>query len=412
MTLHFPPGGGGGVHRPLKFATHLPALGFETHVLAPDLPGAVPADAELELPTQAWIHRVRYVGPRAGRADERLAASEGLARVGTQAALFGKRLLVPDENVGWSTFATPVAIRLAKREGIDVVITTSPPPSLHLLGAAVKSATGAAWVADLRDPLTSNPQRRGYESRLAQLKERSVGGVGRLVASRADAIVAASDAIAEEARALNPKGKVTTIANGCDFDDFAGLEHRPSDRLRLTHTGNFHGKRDPKPFFRALAESGLEDVVVRFAGDVRAADREYAEALGLGDRIELLGYVSRRRSLELQRDSEALLLLIPDAGGRGKAVLTGKIFEYLAAERPILAVVPPDGAAADLLRETGAGTVVAPDDVDAIRAALVELHARWKQGQLEGTPLSPEWRDRLSRAKRVEELADVLKSLA
>ena len=110
-----------------------------------------------------------------------------------------------------------------------------------------------------------------------------------------------------------------TIANGCDFDDFAGLEHHASDRLRITHTGEFQGKRDPKPFLRALAESGLEDVVVRFAGDFRAADREYAESLGLGDRIELLGYVSRRRSLELQRDSEALLLLIPESGGRGRA---------------------------------------------------------------------------------------------
>jgi glycosyltransferase involved in cell wall biosynthesis len=412
VTLHFPPGGGGGVHRPLKFATHLPALGFETHVLAPDVPGAVPADSELELPTQAWIHRVRYVGPRAGRAEERLAGTEGLARVGTQAALFGRRLLVPDENLPWSTLATPFAIALARREKIDVVITTSPPPSLHLLGAAVKRASGARWVADLRDPLTSHPHRRGYESRLAQVKEKTVGGIGRLVASQADAVIAASDAIAEEARGLRPKGPVVTIANGSDFDDFAGLEHHPSDRLRLTHTGNFHGKRDPKPFFRALAESGLEDIVVRFAGDVRAGDREYAEALGLGDRIELLGYVSRRRSLELQRDTEALLLLIPDAGGRGKGVLTGKIFEYLAAERPVLAVVPPDGAAADLLRDTGAGTIVPPDDVEAIRAALVELHRRWKDGALDGTPLSAEWRDKLSRGKRVEELADLLRTLA
>jgi glycosyltransferase involved in cell wall biosynthesis len=411
VTLHFPPGGGGGVHRPLKFATHLPALGFETHVLAPDMPGAR-ENEELELPTQAWIHRVRYVGPRAGRAEERLAETSGLTRVGTQASLLGRRLLVPDENLPWSTIATPVAIRIARREGIDVVLTTSPPPSLHLLGAAVRRASGAAWVADLRDPLTSHPHRRGYESRLAELKEKTVGGVGKIVASQADAIVAASDAIAEEARALKPKGKVVTIANGSDFDDFAGLEHHPSPKLRITHTGNFHGKRDPKPFFRALAESGLEDVVVRFAGDVRAADREYAEALGLGDRIELLGYVSRRRSLELQRDSEALLLLIPDSGGRGKGVLTGKIFEYLAAERPILAVVPPDGAAADLLRETGAGTVVVPDDVDAIRAALGDFFRRWRDGSLDGTPLSPEWRERLSRAKRVEELADVLRTVA
>jgi glycosyltransferase involved in cell wall biosynthesis len=399
------------VQRPLKFATHLPALGIETHVLAPDVPSSLP-DAELELPTQAWIHRVRYVGPSAGRPSEKLVAKEGFARIGTRAALIGRRLLVPDENVPWSTFALPVAVRLVRREKIDVVLTTSPPPSLHLLGAAVKRTTGAAWVADLRDPLTSHPHRRGYESQLARLKEKSVGGVGRLVASQADAIVAASDAIAEEARALDPKGKVVTIANGCDFDDFAGLEHHANDRLRITHTGHFHGKRDPKPFLRALAESGLEDVVARFAGDFRAADRDYAESLGLGDRIELLGDVSRRRSLELQRDSEALLLLIPDSGGRGKGVLTGKIFEYLAAERTIIAAVPPDGAAAQLVRDTNAGVVVSSDDVEGLREALVDLHRRWREGSLDGTPLSAEWRQRLARGARVEELADVLRSVA
>jgi glycosyltransferase involved in cell wall biosynthesis len=411
VTRHFPPGGGGGVQRPLKFATHLPALGIETHVLAPDVPGSLPSD-ELELPTQAWIHRVRYVGPRAGRPAERLLAKQGIARVGTQAALLGRRLLVPDENVPWSTFALPIAIRLVRREKIDVVLTTSPPPSLHLLGAAVKRATSAAWVADLRDPLTSHPHRRGYESKLARLKEKSVGGVARLVASQADAIVAASDAIAGEARALEPRGKVVTIANGCDFDDFAGLAHHQSDRLRITHTGHFHGKRDPKPFLQALAESGLDDVVVRFAGDFRAADREYAESLGLGDRVELLGDVSRRRSLELQRDSEALLLLVPESGGRGRDVLTGKIYEYLAAERPILAVVPPDGAAARLVQDTGAGVVVPPDDIGAIREALLELHRRWRERSLDDTPLSAEWRRRLARGARVEELADVLRSVA
>jgi glycosyltransferase involved in cell wall biosynthesis len=398
------------VQRPLKFASHLPALGIETHVLAPDVPGA--EDAELELPTQAWIHRVRYVGPRSGRPSEQLVAKQGLSRVGTQAALLGRRLLVPDENVPWSTIATPFAIRLVRREGIDVVLTTSPPPSLHLLGATVKRTTGAAWVADLRDPLTSHPHRRGYESRLARVKESTVGGVGRLVASQADAIVAASEPIAEEMRALEPKGKVVTIANGCDFDDFASLEHHTSDRLRITHAGHFHGKRDPRPFLRALAESGLDDVVVRCAGDFRVADREYAEALGLGDRVELLGEVSRRRSLELQRDSDVLLLLIPESGGRGKDVLTGKIYEYLAAERPILAAVPPDGAAAQLVREAGAGVVVPSDDVEGLRDALLDLHRQWQEGRLDGTPLSPEWRARLSRGSRVEELADVLRSVA
>ncbi len=411
VTLYFPPAGGGGVQRPLKFASHLPAHGIETHVLAPAEPELAYRDGELALPTQAWVHRVRYVGPKGERPADRLHGKEGLARVATQTALLGRRLLVPDEQVPWSTLAVPAALRIARREGIDVVLTTSPPGSIHLVGAAVKQATGARWVADLRDSLVAHPHRRGQESRLVRMKELTAGGVARLVAARADAIVAAADAIAEEARALEPRGRVVTIANGCDFDDFAGLEHHASDRLRITHAGSFYGKRDPRPFLRALAESGLEDVVVRFAGDFRAADREVAESRGRGDRIELLGTVSRRRSLELQRDSEALLLLIPEAGGRGRGVLSGKVFEYLAAERPILAAVPPDGAAARLLRETGAGVVAPPDDVEALREALLDLHARWREGRLEAAPLAPEWRDRLSRGRRVQELADLLGSL-
>jgi glycosyltransferase involved in cell wall biosynthesis len=122
--------------------------------------------------------------------------------------------------------------------------------------------------------------------------------------------------------------------------------------------------------------------------------------------------VPRRESLRLQRDSDALLLLIPEAGGRGRGVLSGKVFEYLAAERPILAAVPPDGAAAELIEETGAGVVAPPDDVEALRSALVRLHVSWRAGELDGTPLSEDDRERLGRAARVEELADLLHGMA
>jgi len=409
VSLYFPPAGGGGVQRTLKTATHLPALGIETHVLAPDDPKWVHRDDELEPPTQAWVHRARYIGPRGRRPAHELHGRAGLDRVAMQARLFGRRLLVPDENVPWNLTAIPAAIRIARQEGIDVVLTTSPPSSVHFVGAAVKRATGARWVADLRDSLVANPHRR-TENRLARIKEQGEHRVAALVGRYADAIVAASDAIAGEARALEPKGQVVTIANGADFDDFEGLEYRPATRFRITHTGSFFGKRDPRPFLTAFAEANL-DAVARFVGDFRPSDREWAEALGLGDRLELVPYVARRRSLELQRDSEALLLLIPEAGGRGRGVLSGKVFEYLAAERPILAAVPPDGAAASLVRETGAGVVVAPDDVPAIRVALEGLHARWRSGELDGAPLDAETRRRLSRRTRVEELAELLRSL-
>jgi glycosyltransferase involved in cell wall biosynthesis len=410
VTMYFPPAGGGGVQRPLKFATHLPELGIETHVLAPDDPKWIHRDDELQPPTLAWVHRARYLGPKGRKPAEELHGTQGLERLGVQARLAGRRLLVPDENVTWNLTAIPAAIRIAKREGIDVVVTTSPPSSVHLVGAAVKRAAGIPWVADLRDSVVAHPHRHA-ERLLVRVKEQGEHAVAGLVGRSADAIVCVSEAIAEEMRARTPRGRIVTIANGSDFDDFAGLEHQPSERFRITHTGSFFGKRDPRPFLTALKESGL-DIVARFLGDFRSTDREWAEKLGLGDRLELIDYAPRRRSLELQRDSEALLLLIPEAGGRGKGVLSGKVFEYLAAERPILAAVPPEGAAAALIREAGAGVVAGPEDVDGMVAALHDLHTRWRDGSLAAPLLSEEWRTRVSRRSRVEELARVLEELA
>ena len=187
---------------------------------------------------------------------------------------------MPDEAVTWNLTAIPAAIRIARSEGVDAVLTTSPPGSVHLVGAAVKRATGAKWIADLRDSLVAHPHRRD-DGLAVRLKGKASHGVAQAVARWADAITCVSDAIAHEARSFNPRGRVVTISNGCDFDDFAGLPYVPGERFRITHTGSFFGRRDPKPFLTALAESGLDDVVARFVGDFRSADREFAESLDL-----------------------------------------------------------------------------------------------------------------------------------
>ena len=407
VTLYFPPAGGGGVQRPLKFATHLPGLGIETHVLAPDDPKWIHRDDDLPAPSLAWVHRIRFIGPAGRKPAEELHGTMGLDRYVRQASLLGRRLLVPDENVSFNLTAIPAAIRIIKQEGIDVVITTSPPGSIHFVGAAAQRQTGVRWVADLRDSLVAHPHRDS--SKLAvRVKEQGLHAVAALVAKKADAIVAVSDAIAGEMRSRSPRGPVLTIPNGSDFDDFAGLEYHPSrDLFRITHSGSFFGKRDPRPFLTALAQ--VDGVVARFVGDFRSTDREWAA--GIADRIELIPYAPHRRALELQRDSEALLLLIPEAGGRGRGVLSGKVYEYLAARRPILAVVPPDGAAAELLRETGAGVVVAPDDIDGIARELSALRDRFRAGTLNDTVLDDAGRDRVSRRARMREFADLLLGL-
>jgi glycosyltransferase involved in cell wall biosynthesis len=402
VSMYWPPAGGAGVQRPLKLSGHLAALGHEVHVLAPDNPKWLHCDPSLRAPEGVTVHRARNVGPRARRPAEELRGARGLDRAALRAGLAARGLLVPDASVLWLLTAVPAARRLVRERRVDVVLTTSPPGSVHLVGVAVRRSTSVRWAADLRDSLAMHAHRRRDirgERRLA-----------RVVAERADAVVCAAHAIAEEMRRLTPSGRVVTVENGCDFDDFDGLAYRRGERFRITHAGSFLGRRDPRPFLLALARCE-SDVLARFVGDFRSTDREYAQTLGLGSRLELIPYRSRRETLALQRDSEALLLLIPEAGGRGRGILSGKVFEYLAAERPIIAAVPPDGEAAALLREVGAGTVASPDDVEGLVAAIGELEARWRAGALNGTSLAPEDRRRLSRRARAEELAAVLEEV-
>ncbi len=401
-TVYWPPAGGGGVPRPLKMATYLPELGVETHVLVPSDPKRMHRDDSLVPPPAAIVHTTRNLGPRVHRPEVELAAAHGLERARLQAVLTARRLLIPDPSSPWLLTAVPTAIRIVRRYGIEAVITSSPPGSVNLLGAAVKRATGIRWVADLRDSLISHPHRRQ--------DVRGERRVAKLVARYADAIVCVAPAAVEEMRALSPRGPVELIDHGADFDDFDGLEYTRGDRFRITHTGTIFGRRDPKPFLRALAQVD-GDVVARFVGDFREADREVIAELGLADRVELVPYLPRREALALQRDSDALLLLVPAGEGRGRFVVTTKIFEYLAAGRPILGAVPEDGAAAALLRETGAGVVAPPDDAGALAEALSGLVERWRDGSLNGVALAPEVRESLSRRARVERFAELLRSI-
>jgi glycosyltransferase involved in cell wall biosynthesis len=401
VTTYFPPAGGAGVQRPLKTAAHLAELGFDVHVLAPDDPKWVHRDPSLRPPPAVSVHRTRNPGPPARLPPEARGGSAA-ERLRWRALVALRRVLVPDASVPWSVTTIPAALRIVRRERIDLVLTTSPPISVNLIGLAVKRATGVPWLADVRDSFTSPDRRRHVrgERRLA-----------RLVARRADGVVCATRGIAAELRSLAPRGPVEVIENGCDFEDFDGLEYRPGERFRLTHTGSFVSRRDARPFFEALARTN-GDLVVRFVGGMRPADRGLVESLGLGDRLEVLPFQPHDRTLALQRDSDALLLLLAEAGDAGRKILSAKIFEYLAAGRPILAVVPPDGEAADLVRETGSGTVVAPDDVEAMAAALADLARRWREGALAGPALSVEARARLSRRERAERLAGLIRALA
>jgi glycosyltransferase involved in cell wall biosynthesis len=410
IAFYFPPAGGGGVQRPLKLAAHLQQLGVEVHVLAPDDPRWIHRDAELRVPAGVRVHRVRYVGPRGRLPAEELYGLAGLARLTRRLALTPRRFVLPDENAPWVLTAVPAAVKLVRTTKIDVMVTTSPPNSIHLIGAAVQRATGVPWVADLRDSMVAKSDR--HVERLAvRIKEKGHGALARLVAGRASAVVATTPTIGAEMHALNPALRVEVIPNGADFDDFEGLVYARGEKFRITHTGSFFGKRDPRPFLRALHMSDPA-VVARFVGDFRAADRDWARQLELGERLELHPFLPHSQAVAMQRDSEALLLLLPEIGERGIDVPSGKLFEYLAAARPILAAVPPSGAAAALVEEANAGIVAAPDDEDAIAAALETLARQWRAGTLTAPVLDERLRVRVDRFSRSREFANLLRDLA
>ncbi len=422
VSFYFPPAGGGGVQRVLKLCKHLPEAGWDVEVLAPDDPRWVAVDPGLaaEIPPGTVVHRARYRGPSQERApEERLRSARGARRLATRAALFGRKLLVPDPSVPWLPDAARAGRRIVRERGIDAGLTTSPPMSAHLVGSAIARRAGVPWVADFRDSWLANPHRR-YDRRSVRAKRRLLERIARRALGRVSGISAVTEVIAEEARALAPGGTpVRVISNGCDFDDFEGLRYEPGEKLRILHAGYFFGARTPRPFLQALTR--LFDrrpelrgaVEVRFIGGFREADRAWAEELGLGEALAVDGFVPHDGALRAMKEADALLLLIPNAGGLGTTVLSGKLFEYLAAERPVLGLVPPEGAAAALLRETGLAWIADPDDLDRIEGVLEEAYEAWAGGALRnGRVLPHELRERLDRRARAAELAALLEAVA
>jgi glycosyltransferase involved in cell wall biosynthesis len=301
------------------------------------------------------------------------------------------RFFVPDPMLpAWALAALVVAIRLVRRRRIECVITSSPYESVHLLGLALRRL-GPAWVADFRDGWQFNDWRPPFP---AAAQRRLDGALERAVMCSADRVVAATPAIADDAR-VRFGVDATCIRNGVD-----AWRHRelpaprlpvlPSDAVTLAHVGSLlsGGPKDPRPLlegFRRLRASD-PDLASRlhllFVGRLEAVDREALADSLLGNQVLLLGERSHAESLAIQRKVDGLALILDP----GSPALTGKLSEYLHAGRPIIAIADADVAA--VVRETGTGVSADPRDPDAIaiqlrRLVTGELAASYKPEGLE-----------------------------
>jgi glycosyltransferase involved in cell wall biosynthesis len=391
ITYYWPPSGGAGVQRWLKFAKYLPDFGYEVHVLTvrPDRATYPQSDESLlkQVPKNVTVHCTDATNPFAiysvfgkgapssGFANDDVSGFKGLIK--TLARFVRGNVFIPDPRKGWNRFAIEKANELIDTLGIETVITTSPPHSTQLIGLELKRKKNIRWIADMRDPWT----KIYYVSELLQTKwaQRKNTDWERQVLENADKVVTVSHTLAAEfcelAQALQ-RENVKVIPNGFDEDDFQ-VSVPLEKQFTIGYMGTITEQYDISSLLSAIGSGNL-DVGLRFIGDVQAGLRNRVGEVAA--RCEFTGYLNHDKAIEKAASCSILLLVIPKVEAN-KGILTGKIFEYLALKRPILAIGPIDGDAARILNETGAGMMFDYSDEHGISKFLNEKVIQFQTGQ-------------------------------
>jgi glycosyltransferase involved in cell wall biosynthesis len=445
LSYRFPPWGGGGVQRTLKFTRYLPEFGWQPIVHTSRNPDWPIRDESLlaQVPVEAHVYRTpalefeRFakrlmalggaktgrpssnghsgpVAPRAERAPG--AARGGLARRMSDAV--ESHVLIPDAQIAWLPAALIRSLWIARREEVSLVFTTSPPNSIHLLGRLVARAIGRPWVADFRDPWTDGMRRRRAYVGNPRRARREAAAEERVIRDAAHVIVTAEplrERFLEKYPFLSPD-RVSLITNGYDPADYPGGSERrllEPGRFHLVGTGNIEADFDAQPLFRAVAalvaEGGAlgRELVVTLVGAKRGKYDAALRELGLAERVRYPGWVPYRESLRYLEESDALLMCaITQTSGRGDK-LPAKGFEYLWARKPVLCLSAP-GEATDLLRDAGLGVVVDPADEAGIKNALRDFHAARDQPSRANTS----YIERFDRRRLTGTLAEIFDRLA
>jgi glycosyltransferase involved in cell wall biosynthesis len=381
ILYYWPPGGGMAVQRWLKFSKYLPEFGWEPVIYAPEnadypeidesLTGQVPEG--ITILKRPIFEPSRLYGKFVGmKKTEKIGVSfslgkkpSRLARLKNGLSLWVRgNLFIPDAHVCWVRPSVRFLTRYLRQNPVDAIVTTGTPHSLHLIGLKLRKRFDIPWIADFRDLWTRIDFYR--DLKLTRRADRIHHRMERRVLSGADHIVTVGETWRKEFLE-NGAGAVTVITNGYDPEDVP-MERPPLDKkFSLVHIGSIGKNRDARALWEALAEKAGNDRVfaekfeLRLVGNVDFSVMDSIREAGLEDYTVRIDFLSHDEAMKAQQSAAVLLLLInnsDDARGR----LTGKIFEYLAAGRPVIAIGPADGEAAMLLESTGAGKTASYDD--------------------------------------------------
>ncbi|WP_229725139.1 glycosyltransferase family 4 protein [Hymenobacter baengnokdamensis] len=426
ITYYWPPSGGAGVQRCLKWVKYLPELGIEPTVITVDADQATypVRDESLlrEVPPGVRVIRTATLEPfgsyqkLTGRAVPYGGfANEGAPSLTQKMMRFVRgNLFIPDPRRGWNAYALAAVEKLlAEGATFDAVLTSSPPHSTQLIGLELQKKHGLRWLADLRDPwtdiyYTKDLHRTAAAAWLDAHYEQQV-------LRRADAVLVTSPETERLFRRKLPdlaKGKIVVLPNGYDEADFQGVSTPPTDCLRITHAGTITARYRIDTLLKAIAECQQRYPLVpwrlRFVGQVDAGVREQIEVAKLAAVTEFIPFVPHEQSIAYLLSSSILLMAIPDVA-LNRGILPGKIFEYLATAKPVLCVGPAGSDADQVLREAGAGQALPYDDYDLMLSALEQLARDWQQNpNLDLPHARPTLYSRRGQAARLAELVRAL----
>ncbi|MCK4576136.1 glycosyltransferase [candidate division WOR-3 bacterium] len=417
IAYYFPPVGEGGVQRTAKFVKYLPELEWEPVVLTVKeriyrkTNRVIDVSLLKEIPKSVHVIRTKCID--LANISKRVKADSvsNSSNVSLKMLMnkIGGLLINPDAQMFWIPIATTVGLKLINQHKIDIIYSTGNPWSDHIIGAILNIVTRLPWVVDYRDPWNLNP----YLTHSSKIRENLQLFLEASVIKHANKVIFTTERTKKDYERVFGDGKFVIIRNSFDPLDFESVKPKRFQKFTIVYSGSMQHYRGPYYFISGLwnwlkrCPQARQELQINILGKINEEAKTLIDKLGLQDVMNLIGYVSHKESIAYLLGADVLLSIV-DVGG--ETIIPGKIFEYFASGKPILALIPPSGSAACILRKEGREKyIVSPRDVESIEDRLNSLYSKYKKGCL---PIYPVDNLQLYTRKRAcENLSELFNNL-
>ncbi len=417
ITYYWPPAGGPGVQRWLKFVKYFREFGVEPIVYAPKNPNYPLVDENFssEIPSDIEIIKQSIKEPyrfaklfskkKTKQISSGIISKKEISAMEKLMLYIRGNFFIPDARVGWVKPSVSFLSKYISENPVDVVITTGPPHSLHLIGMQLQKDLNVKWISDFRDPWTTIHYHKSL--RLSKASARKHKALEASVLKSADIITVTSPTTKKEFGMITEK-PIEVITNGYDIAEKS--DFTTDSVFSISHIGSLLSERNPEVLWKILAEICKEnapfknDLQLKFAGALSEEVKQSLENFALIGNCEILGYVSHSEALQLQNKSQ-VLLLVEINSAETRAIIPGKIFEYLAARRPIIALGPKESDIEGIIAETKSGKFFSYWDDDELKAEILQLYKGFKNGHLK---VSSEGIEKYSRKELTKQMASLI----